>query len=245
MRRAVLLLSALLASALLVPVRIAAQPRVVVAASQPRAAIAASQPRAAIDSLVMRITAGWPVPPCATRCVEWTVVRGDSTALRAASAEVSGSDRNGIYTITMRPSRFAAPVLVGRLHIGHERAAVVASRTILRGQQLSTDDVALRRTIEWGAADDEPATSLTAIVGTEARRLLRDGEPVRTTDVAWPPVIRAGEQVTAEVVRDGVRLALLGTALQSAPLGGRVAIRLDRGRRLAGVATGRNIVRLD
>lgn len=236
MRRAVLLLSALLASALLVPVRTAAQPRVVVAASQPRPAI---------DSLVMRITAGWPVAPCAARCVEWTLVRGDSTALRAATAEISGSDRTGIYTVTMRPSRYAAPVLVGRLHLGHERAEVVASRTILRGQQLSTDDVALRRTVEWGASDDDASTSLAAIVGTESRRLLREGEPVRTTDVAWPPVIRAGEQVTAEVVRDGVRLALLGTALQSAPLGGRVAIRLDRGRRLAGVATGRNLVRLD
>jgi flagella basal body P-ring formation protein FlgA len=46
-------------------------------------------------------------------------------------------------------------------------------------------------------------------------------------------------------VRDGVRLVVPGFALQNASLGGRVAIRLARGRRLAGVATGRNTVRID
>ena len=227
MRRLLAILTALAASSVIAPPR------------------AAAQARATLDSLVTRITAGWAVAPCATRCVEWTVVRGDSTALRAATAEISGSDRNGQYTITMRPSRFAAPVLVGRLHIGHERTEVVALHPILRGQPLDGDDVALHRTVEWGAPVDTQAASLTAIVGTESRRLLREGEAVRTSDVTWPPVIRAGEVVTAEVVRDGVRLALLGTALQNASLGGRVAIRLDRGRRLAGIATGRNTVRLD
>ena len=42
-----------------------------------------------------------------------------------------------------------------------------------------------------------------------------------------------------------MRLALVGTALQNASLGARVAIRLDRGRRFAGIATGRHTVRLD
>jgi flagellar basal body P-ring formation protein FlgA len=204
-----------------------------------------AQSRATLDSLVMRVTAGWAVAPCAIRCVEWTTMRGDSTALRAATADVSGSDRSGIYTITMRPARFAAPLLVGRLRIGHERADVVASHAILRGQPLASTDIELRRTIGWGAPASARTASLSALLGTEARRLLREGESVRISDVTRPPVIRAGESVTAEVVRDGVRLALLGTALQNASLGGRVSIRLDRGRRLAGIATGRNTVRLD
>ncbi|MCC7052661.1 MAG: flagellar basal body P-ring formation protein FlgA [Gemmatimonadaceae bacterium] len=209
------------------------------------ASTAGAQPRATIDSLVLRITAGWAIAPCATRCVEWTLVRGDSTALRAATAEVSGSDRTGTYTVTMRPSRFAAPALVARLHIGHEQPGVVASHTIIRGQALDRGDVELRSTLEWGAPDRPSQASLAAVLGTEARRMLREGEPIRPGDVIAPPVVRAGDVVTAEVVRAGVRLALAGTALQNASLGGRVAIRLDRGRRLAGVATGRNTVRLD
>ena len=83
------------------------------------------------------------------------------------------------------------------------------------------------------------------MLGTETRRTLSRGEVVRSSDVIDAPVVFAGDTVTAEFIRDGVRLALVGTALQNASLGARVAIRLDRGRRFAGIATGRHTVRLD
>jgi flagella basal body P-ring formation protein FlgA len=75
--------------------------------------------------------------------------------------------------------------------------------------------------------------------------VIREGEPIRDTDTEAPPVIVAGDSVSAEVVRDGVRLVVPGFALQNASLGARLSIRLDRGRRFAGVATGRNTVRID
>jgi len=223
---------------------------------------AAAQPsRSVLDSLVTRITHTWAAAPCTDGCVTWTVMHGDSTALRADDAEISGSDRTGMYTVTIRPARFAAPTLVGRLRIGHQRDGVVALRPIARGTMLTADDVAVHSVRAWGAPrshiDTAPdtgtstrtgtgtGTAPTAFLGTEARRVIAAGETLRPTDVTSAPVVFAGDTVTAEIIRAGVRLALTGTALQSASLGGRVAIRLDRGRRFAGIATGRNTVRLD
>jgi len=205
----------------------------------------AGQPRPVVDSLVDRITQHWgPVPHGGWRR-EWTVVRGDTGSLRAANAEISGSDRGGVYTVTMRAARFAAPILVARLHVGSARDEVVSARTVARGTVLGDGDVLLRHTVIWGAPVSGAVLPMSAVIGAEARRVLPDGEPIRTSDIAAAPVVFAGDSVVAEVIRDGVRLALVGTALHNAPLGARVTIRLDRGRRLAGVATGRNTVRLD
>jgi flagella basal body P-ring formation protein FlgA len=204
-----------------------------------------AQPRAQLDSLVSRITRTWGSAPRGGWCVEWSVVRGDSTVLNAATAEISGSDRFGMYTITLRRERFAAPVLVGRLRVGYGRVEPVAVRPIARGALIGDADVLLQHTVMWGEPASEAFATLDGIVGSQARRVLRDGEVIRTTDVAAAAVVFAGDSVTAEIVRDGVRLALVGTALHNASLGARVAIRLDRGRRFAGIATGRNTVRLD
>ena len=201
--------------------------------------------RATVDSLVTRITRTWGPAPRGGWCAEWSVVRGDSTALRAATAEISGSDRSGAYTITMRKAQFAAPILVGRLHVGRERDEPVAARQIARGVLLGENDVLVRHTLVWGAPDSSIIIAPESIIGTAARRVLRDGEPIRAIDIVSAPVVFAGDSVTAEIIRGGVRLALVGTALQNASLGGRVAIRFDRGRRFAGIATGRNTVRLD
>jgi flagella basal body P-ring formation protein FlgA len=213
--------------------------------SAPVSRVGAQRQRTAVDSLVAQITRDWGSPPRGGWCLEWTVVRGDTSALRATGAEITGSDRLGTYTITIRPNAFAAPTMVGRLRIGHERAETVTAHQIARGALFTENDLLIKHQLVWGAPDGSAPLDINALVGTEARRTLRDGETLRLNDVAAIPVVHAGDQVTAEVVRDGVRLALAGTALQNASLGGRVAIRLDRGRRFAGIATGRNTVRLD
>jgi flagella basal body P-ring formation protein FlgA len=204
-----------------------------------------AQSRATVDSLVARITRTWGTPPRGGWCAEWQVVRGDSSALRAATAEISGSDRGGLYTITMRPAKFAAPVLIGRLRVGYEREEPVTSNAVARGTVLREQDVLVQHTLAWGKPDTTPVLPLSHIIGAATRRVLREGELIRSIDIADAPVVFAGDTVHAELIRDGVRLALVGTALHNASLGARVAIRLDRGRRFAGIATGRNTVRLD
>lgn len=206
---------------------------------------AQAQQLTAIDSLVARITHAWGRPPAGGWRAEWSVVRGDSTLLDASAAEISGSERSGIYTITMRSARFAAPTLVGRLRVGYERAAVVATHAIARGRTLGEADVSVRRALVWGAPIDSAPPLISSALGRSSRRVIREGEPIRDTDTEATPVIVAGDSVSAEVVRDGVRLVVPGFALQNASLGGRLSIRLARGRRFAGTATGRNTVRID
>ena len=206
---------------------------------------ARAQTATVVDSLVGRITHAWGRAPASGWRTEWSVVRGDSTLLDAGTAEISGSERSGIYTVTMRPARFAAPTLVGRLRVGYEREEVVAARAIARGTRLETADVSVRRALVWGAPIDSAPPLVSSTLGRAARRVIRAGEAISERDTEGAPVVFAGDSVTAEVIRDGVRLALAGTALQSAPLGARVSIRLARGRRFAGIAIGRNTVRLD
>ncbi len=205
----------------------------------------AAQRNAAVDSIVARITRTWGPAPRGGWCAEWSMVRGESSALRADAAEISGSDRAGIYTITVRAARFAAPVLIGRLRLGYERQEPVAARQIARGTLLADADVLVRHMLVWGAPDSVASPTAEHLIGSEARRVLRDGEPIHANDVTPAPLVFAGDSVTAELVRDGVRVALVGTALHNASLGARVAIRLHGGRRFAGVAIGRNTVRLD
>jgi flagella basal body P-ring formation protein FlgA len=213
----------------------------IVAASVP----AHAQQATAIDSLVARITHAWGKTPAGGWRTEWSVVRGDSTLLDAATAEISGSERSGIYTITMRSARFAAPTLVGRLRVGYERAEVVAMRSIARGRTLDSTDVTTRRALVWGAPIDSAPPLVSSTLGRSSRRVIHEGETIRSTDTQAPPVIAAGDSITAEMVRDGVRLVVPGFALQNASLGERLSIRLARGRRFAGVATGRHTVRID
>ena len=210
----------------------------------------ASQPQSAVDSLVARVTQAWGAAPTTGWRAEWSVIRGDSTLLRADRAELSVSERSGIYTVTMRGARFGAPTLVGRLRVGHEREELVALHTMARGHPLVDGDVAVRRAVVWGAPIHSPAIDsapplVSSTHGRASRRVLHEGETIRAGDTEAPPVVVAGDSVTAEIVRNGVRLVVPGFALQNASIGSRVAIRLARGRRFAAIATGRNTVRID
>jgi flagella basal body P-ring formation protein FlgA len=56
--------------------------------------------------------------------------------------------------------------------------------------------------------------------------------------------VRAGEPVALVYQADGVTLRLAGTAATDAPVGGRVAVRVDTRRRFEGVVAGPGLVRL-
>lgn len=124
------------------------------------------------------------------------------------------------------------------------RAVVVAARPLARGATLAEGDVVRRDTALALRAPllDDPARA----VGAVLRRVVQPGEPLRPTDLAPAVAVRGGDTVTAELVRDGVRLTLRATALRHAALGAPVALRtLADGRRLQGTVVSRALVRLD
>jgi len=119
----------------------------------------------------------------------------------------------------------------------------IARRAFVTGDTVHATDFALRDTVimwPWNTAPD----TTRAIDGWIARRPIMVGEVLRTPAVSAPPIVSAGTTVTA-IWQDGsLRLVLTGVATNSAPLGAPVSVRIDRSRRLDGVAIAPNTVRL-
>jgi len=120
----------------------------------------------------------------------------------------------------------------------------VATRFIPRGEALRDSDIALRDTVitwRWGTVSPD---TMRVQAGWVTRRPIAAGEVLRLPAVTPPPVVTSGSTVSA-VWQDGpVRMVLSGVATNTAALGAPVGVRIDRGRRLDGVAVAPNTVRL-
>ncbi|MCE2901263.1 MAG: flagellar basal body P-ring formation chaperone FlgA [Gemmatimonas sp.] len=119
----------------------------------------------------------------------------------------------------------------------------VAARALARGETLRAEDIAHRDTVilwRWNSAPD----TTSALPGWVTRRALAAGEVLRAPAVSAPPVISSGAPVTA-IWQDGpLRLVITGVATNAATAGAPVGVRIDRTRRLDGIAVAPNTVRL-
>ncbi|MES2521499.1 MAG: flagellar basal body P-ring formation chaperone FlgA [Gemmatimonadota bacterium] len=120
----------------------------------------------------------------------------------------------------------------------------VATRDLARGDTVGAADFTLRdTTMVWRWNGVSPDTTR-AITGWVTRRAIVAGEVLRAPAVMAPPLVTSGATVTV-VYQDGpVRLTLTGVAMNTAPLGAAVGVRIDRTRRLDGIAVAPNTVRL-
>jgi flagella basal body P-ring formation protein FlgA len=120
----------------------------------------------------------------------------------------------------------------------------VATRALARGDTLRREDIAMRDTvILWRWATQTPDTTR-AQAGWITRRPMAAGEVLRAPAVMPPPLVTSGTTVAA-IWQDGpLRLVLSGVATNSATAGAPVGVRIDRTRRLDGVAIAPNTVRL-
>jgi len=120
----------------------------------------------------------------------------------------------------------------------------VATRFLARGDTLRDRDVAWRDTVitwRWGTLGPD-TTRVSA--GWVTRRPIGAGEVLRMPAVMPPPVVQAGTPVRALYQDGAVQLVLTGTATNTAAIGAPVGVRIDRGRRLDGIAVAPNTVRL-
>jgi flagella basal body P-ring formation protein FlgA len=117
----------------------------------------------------------------------------------------------------------------------------VAARALARGAILGDSDMTLVPLSSVREAANPSARP--ALAGWTTRRAVAAGEPLREPAVAPPDMVTAGSAVDL-LWRDGdLELRLRGVAANSAPLGGRVAVRVGR-RRFDGIATAAAVVRL-
>jgi flagella basal body P-ring formation protein FlgA len=107
-----------------------------------------------------------------------------------------------------------------------------AARALARGHTLAAADV------------DGPPAEAARLAGWTTRRVIAAGEVLRAPAVAAPAAVRAGQSVAVVYAADGVALRLHGTAAADAPVGGRVAVRIDMRRRMEGVVEAPGVVRL-
>ncbi|MEO7998672.1 MAG: flagellar basal body P-ring formation chaperone FlgA [Gemmatimonadaceae bacterium] len=119
-----------------------------------------------------------------------------------------------------------------------------ATRALLRGEVLKADDYVLADTTIVWRWKEPSADTITAVAGWVTRRPIAEGEFMHTPSIAPANAITMGSTVKI-LYQDGpVRLTLTGTATNNAAIGAPVGVRLDKNRRLDGIAVGPNTVRL-
>ncbi len=120
---------------------------------------------------------------------------------------------------------------------------VVPNRDIARGETISQADL-VYGTIASTNVFSGVATSMDALAGMEARRMLRAGEIVRGDDVRHPVVVAKGTIVTMTFEAPGVTLTASGRAMNEGGIGDTITIQNPASfRQIACVVTGPGAVR--
>ncbi len=91
---------------------------------------------------------------------------------------------------------------------------IVPLRAVGRGELIRESDVSVERRPK-AESSDGAASHMDAVVGMAAKRPLRIGQPVRTSDLMRPEAVRQNEAVTITYERPGIVLSIRGKALES------------------------------
>jgi len=119
-----------------------------------------------------------------------------------------------------------------------------ATRALLRGEVVGAADFVLADTVivwTWKAPSTD---TMSAVAGWITRRPIAQGEFMHGPSIAPSSVVTLGSTVKVLWQDGNVHLTLSGTATNNAALGAPVGVRIDRNRRLDGIAVGPNTVRL-
>ena len=124
------------------------------------------------------------------------------------------------------------------------RRVAVATRPIARGATLGVGDLEYRDSTLVSTfapvADSNPVTA-----GWVTRRVIAAGEVLRAPAVEPPSAVSANQQVAVEWTDQNIRLTMRGIATRNAPVGSRVSVRMESGRRLETTVVGAGRVRID
>lgn len=119
------------------------------------------------------------------------------------------------------------------------RHVAIATHALVRGAALTAGDITYRDSTVRGPAD----TSRVA-PGWVTRRTIAAGEILRAPAVEPPAAVSANQPVEVEFDDENVRLTLRGIVSRTAPIGDRVTVRIESGRRVEGVVIAPGRVRI-
>jgi flagella basal body P-ring formation protein FlgA len=100
---------------------------------------------------------------------------------------------------------------------------VVPAHDIARGDVIGDSDLTFG-TIHGTAAMNGTVTTMDALKGMEARRVLRAGETVSVTDVRRPIVVTRGQTITMTFEAPGVDLTAMGRAMGEGGVGDTIIV---------------------
>lgn len=101
---------------------------------------------------------------------------------------------------------------------------LVAAHALKRGEVLQPSDLKWVSPEKARGSTRSPPRDLSAMVGMELKRALREDTPLQVTDVKAPDLIRKGDAVQLVYASRGLRLIASGTAQQNAARGEPVRI---------------------
>jgi flagella basal body P-ring formation protein FlgA len=137
---------------------------------------------------------------------------------------------------------FAAALLMAYPAFADMRV-VVPNRDIARGEVIADSDL-VYGTIPANTVFSGIATSVEALKGMEARRMLRAGEIVRVDDVRHPVVVAKGSIVTMTFEAPGVTLTASGRAMGEGGVGDTITVQNPASfRQISCIVTGPGAVR--
>jgi flagella basal body P-ring formation protein FlgA len=120
---------------------------------------------------------------------------------------------------------------------------VVPNRDIARGETISQGDL-VYGTIPSTNVFSGVVTSMNALAGMEARRMLRAGEIVRSDDVRHPVVVTKGSIVTMTFEAPGVTLTASGRVMSEGGVGDTITVQNPVSfRQISCIVTGPGAVR--
>lgn len=125
----------------------------------------------------------------------------------------------------------------------HRVTVAIATRNIPRGVTLQAGDFAMVDTVIVWRWSGKPELTLPR-VGWITQRAIATGEILQSPGVTPAPVVTSGSNVTAIWQDRDIRLVLTGIATNSAARGEAVGVRIDRLRRLDGIAVAPDTIRL-
>lgn len=130
-------------------------------------------------------------------------------------------------------------------------AAPTDARIAVPARDIPRGEVIARADVTYGTADASQirsgtVTSVDGLAGMQARRYLRAGEPVLSSDVRKPIVVAKGETVTMTFDAPGISLTATGRALSEGGIGETVTVLNPASyRQVMATVTGPGLVRAE
>lgn len=169
--------------------------------------------------------------PVASRTGQTVMLSASVVRAAAARAGLDWANAEGLRQIVVRSGAQAAAT-AGRTNVD----VLTWTRSIAVGEIIQPQDVV------WGKAALAPAGAPSdpdRVVGLAARRTLRAGAAVGSTDVSAPQVVKANDIVTLLFEDSGISLSLQAKALGAGAVGETISVQNTNSRKtIQAVVTG-------